>query len=80
MFGTMREAMAGRFEQASAAVKEHSAPLLKLFQADQRTMKLEDFLGSVLDESFVSKAAQDAAAKSVCHFPICCDRAEQCTG
>ena len=80
MFCTIREAMEGKFDQASAAVKEHSAPLLMLFNTDQHTTILDDFLGSVLDESFVSKAAQDAAAKSVCHFPVCCDRAAQCTG
>ena len=41
---------------------------------------LDDFLGSVLDESFINKSAADEAARSVCHFPVCCDRAGECTG
>ena len=79
MFGTIRDAMEARFDYASAAAREHTAPLVMLF-GGQRTTTLDDFLGTVLDESFLSKAAQDAASKSVCTFPICCDRAEQCTG
>jgi hypothetical protein len=51
-----------------------------LFVTEQHTSVLDDFLGAVLDESFINKAASDAAARSVCHFPVCCDRAAQCTG
>jgi len=81
MFSNVRDMMGLRMSTAAdlSALPEAS-PLLMLFSTDQRPTILEDFLGTVLDESFLSKAASDAAARDVCQFPTCCDRSAACTG
>jgi hypothetical protein len=58
----------------------HPAPLMMLFGPDRQTTMLDDFLMTVLDESFPGKNVADVISRDVCTFPTCCDRSAQCTG
>jgi hypothetical protein len=82
MFSHVRELM-GLMRMPTApelAALQAPAPLMMLFGPERQTTMLDDFLLTVLDESFPSKTAADAVSRDVCNFPTCCDRSAQCTG